>query len=389
MKNNLQSYLDAAKKARNTQPLLSQDEILRQLDYASPSSATTLTPWKVKTFVGGTALVAAMAVLLYTSNVKQPTEPVQSALVQQTESIPLTGTSLPVEPSVPAVLNDHSPQNSISQTTQGTQQKHGDKHPALSPTSVLRNSTVTTPEVPNSIVPEFSVASPPTSNTKDIKGVERLELTENEAVVLAAHYPKLHVWLQGTFSATDTCDITLAPSDKDKLESQHHHSAVLIRITFAHSAAREFLLWFTPNKEFTSALPGRYREQLVSELHALAEVETRCIPAEQACKAVKGDSPFFDLCRRESGALLGVSISPNPARDNAECTFTLKDQRDINISLHDLNGRFVRTMIFNELKPSGENKVPLMLEGVPAGAYLLAIRTERGEQAVQQLVVGQ
>ena len=388
MKPNIQSYFDAAKKARNPEPLLSKDEILQKLAHTSPTDIPTSSYWKVKALVGGSALMAAAAIFLYTTSKNQTTAvPQPTATYSKSERQSVS--SHPSETPATSPSNDHSVSNIISmeEVAEGTSIGCFD-NTFLSefnnqPTTKLTNSELSA-ESPPPVLPLL-----PVSNTKDIKGVERLELSESEAVVLATHYPKLHVWLQGTFSATDTCDITLAPSDKDKLESQHHHSAVLIRITFAHSAAREFLLWFTPNKEFTSALPGRYREQLVSELHALAEVETRCIPAEQACKAVKGDSPFFDLCRRESGALLGVSISPNPARDNAECTFTLKDQRDINISLHDLNGRFVRTMIFNELKPSGENKVPLMLEGVPAGAYLLAIRTERGEQAVQQLVVGQ
>jgi len=389
MKNNLQSYLDAAKKARNTQPLLSQEEILGQLALASPSSAPTQTHWKVKSLVGGSVLVAATAIILYTSPVKQSSEAERPA-IQNSESIVPLSNSHPLDTLVHSQLNDHSIPNSISKKLEETPQKRTGNHPVLSLPNNNKQHIAVIPAVTTPSAPDLPSAPViPVSNTKDIKGVERLELSESEAVVLATHYPKLHVWLQGTFTSTDTCDITLAPSDKDKSGVQYHHSAVLLKINFAHSDAREFLLWFTPNKEFTSALPGRYREQLASELHALAEVETRCIPAEQACKAVKGDSPFFDLCRRESGALLGVSISPNPARDNAECTFTLKDQRDINISLHDLNGRFVRTMIFNELKPSGENKVPLMLEGVPAGAYLLAIRTERGEQAVQQLVVGQ
>ena len=329
--------------------------------------------------------MAAAAIFLYTTSKNQTTAlPQPTATYSKSERQSVS--SHPSETPATSPSNDHSVSNIISmeEVVERTSITCFDPFPSESnnqPITKLTNSELSTESLPPPLLP--------VSNTKDIKGVERLELTESEAIVLATHYPKLHIWLQGTFIATDTCDITLAPSDKDKFGSQQHHSAVLIRITFAHSDAREFLLWFTPNKEFTSALPGRYRDQLASELHALAEVETRCIPAEQACKAVKGDSPFFDLCRRESGALLGVSIAPNPARDNAECTFTLKDQRDINISLHDLNGRFVRTMIFSELKPSGENKVPLMLEGVPAGAYLLAIRTERGEQAVQQLVVGQ
>jgi hypothetical protein len=386
MKPNIQSYFDAAKKARNPEPLLSKDEILHKLAHTSPSSIPTSSHWKVKALVGGSVLMAAAAIFLYTTSKNQTTAvPQPTATYSKSERQSVS--SHPSETPATSPSNDHSVSNIISmeEVAEGTSIScFNNTFPSEfnnQPTTKLTNSELSTESLPPPLLP--------VSNTKDIKGVERLELTESEAIVLATHYPKLHVWLQRKFAGSDTCDISLAPTDKDKTDYRIYHSALLLKINFEHSEAREFLLWFTPNKEFTSALPGRYREQLVSELHALAEVETRCIPAEQACKAVKGDSPFFDLCRRESGALLGVSISPNPARDNAECTFTLKDQRDINISLHDLNGRFVRTMIFNELKPSGENKVPLMLEGVPAGAYLLAIRTERGEQAVQQLVVGQ
>ncbi len=384
MKKNIQSYLDAAKKARNTQPLLSQDEILQHLHKAASTPSVAPSLWRRSPIIGSSLLVAAsVAAILYSSQLF----PEQSQPLAQSP----TGSAIQIE-SKSETTSFTKPELISAQPDNNTIVTKAIIQPGKQ--QLQKNSTSTNINAEHiSPIPLQAIPPPPEApvltNNRDIEGLQRLELSEREAIVLSSHYPKLHIWLQGTFTATDTCDITLAPSDKDKSASQFHHSAVLLKINFTHSDAREFLLWFTPNKEFTSALPGRYRDQLASELHALAEVETRCIPAEQACKAVKGDSPFFDLCRRESGALLGVSISPNPARDNAECTFTLKDQRDINISLHDLNGRFVRTMIFNELKPSGENKVPLMLEGVPAGAYLLAIRTERGEQAVQQLVVGQ
>lgn len=387
MKHNIQTYFDTAKKVRNTSPLLSKEEILRQVQGstvpAHPLPLIQQRPY-IKPLLAGSLLVAASVAAVFMFRDTTPSAPkvtLQSPVIQ---TVPSSSPQNPKsERDAYPTAGHTSASVSATVSTQVT-------IPVLNHNDLLHvplsSSSATKPNLAHSPIFE---STPPSARANDIEGVKKIELSETEAVLLATHYPKLHIWLQRKYIGTDTCDITLAPSENIRSDNSQHHSAVLLRITFDHAEAREFLLWFTPNPEFTSALPGRYREQLQNELSVLADVETRCIPAEQACKAVKNESPFFDLCRRESGALSGVSIAPNPARENAECTFTLKDQRDISISLHDLNGRFVRTMIFSELKPSGENRVPLMLDGIPAGAYLLALRTDRGEQAVQQLVVGQ
>ncbi|MBK9248711.1 MAG: T9SS type A sorting domain-containing protein [Ignavibacteria bacterium] len=387
MNKNLQTYFDTAKKARNVNPLLTSNEVMQQISGAQGIASPAQSMWKINTFVAGSIVaVASLIALFYYNN--QTTSP-QSHQMSLKESLPSQSpqnlTTVPqiisqstVQKFSPKEFHGNTINISPIKTTRPSTFNTNFENQAQNLHSSNSQSNLTDHRIPNII---------PTSNDKDIEGLKRIELTETEAVSLAIHYPKLHVWLQREFSSTDTCDITLSPTDKVKSANTIHHSAVLLRVSFEHSDAREFVLWFTPTKEFTGALPGRYREQLQNELLVLAEVKKHCIPAEQACKAIKNDSPFFDLCRRESGSLSDVSIAPNPARERAECTFTLKEQRDVNISLHDLNGRFVRTMIFNESKPSGENKVPLMLDGIPTGAYLVAIRTIQGEQAVQQLVV--
>jgi hypothetical protein len=358
MKNNLQSYFDTAKNVRNQQPMLSNDEIFSLIEHVSPI-ATPNRSTKPLALLSLIALVtlggaAALVNYLYFSVTNTP-----QAIPHQSQAIP--------HQSIAAKIPEQQVEQPkpIIETPPNTEKEYTSKKSAKNPSNNTSNSE------------SHGIQSKSLPAAKDIEGLKVIELSENEALVLAAHYPKLYAWLHKNYSVTDTCDITLTPMSAARENTvQELHSVVFLKIRRENavqtSQSDEFILWFTPTIEFADALPERYKTPFQSELNARAEIVANCLPAERACKAMRGSSPFFDLCRRESGALSSVTISPNPASESAECTFMLQNPRDIYVSLHEVNGRFVKTMIQNEPKAIGEQKVPLLLQGIPAGAYLVA-----------------
>ena len=57
------------------------------------------------------------------------------------------------------------------------------------------------------------------------------------------------------------------------------------------------------------------------------------------------------------------------------------------MTLHDLTGRFLRELVVENGKRPGDYQTRLSLEGIAQGAYLVAFRTDKGETAVQRIVV--
>ncbi len=382
MNNKLQSYFDTAKNVKNQKPLLSDDEISSLVDNAKPIPISGRSPIsKGLLSLAAIATIGGTIAVMEYINVPSATETqvnLKRSVASVTPQTPIeqskpTAETLvqPDKPYIRRPLTQNHPNYTLKQRAQQTSMT---MLPVLEATKEITNET-----------------HRKTVAIKDIEGLKVIDLSENEALILAAHYPKLYAWLHKNYSVTDTCDITLTPTSTQERSSSSLHSVVFLKIhrenTVLNTQSDEFILWFTPTIEFADALPMRYKAPFQSELKARTEVETNCVPAERACRAMRGSSPFFDLCRRESGALSSVSISPNPASESAECTFTLRETRDIYVSLHEVSGRFVKTMIYNEPKAMGEQKVPLLLQGIPAGAYLVAISTGRGEQAVIQLIL--
>ncbi|MBI3259066.1 MAG: T9SS type A sorting domain-containing protein [Ignavibacteriae bacterium] len=400
MNNNLQSYFDTAKGIKNHEPLLSKDEIFSLVENVSPVPE----PKRSHKKIAFLTLAAIVAISGAVTAVKYTYPPVQKETQVTSEHITANSRSIQHNEQISSLSEKAKPtvespvQPEKQQVHQALSQTQTEKH--VIHQSVSQNqpekSSVYQSIAENSAVsikiPEQSINVPHRKTVaKDIEGLKVIELSEDEAMVLAAYYPKLYVWLHKNFSATDTCDITLTPTSASHENSVSElHSVVFLKIRRENTVQNpndEFILWFTPTVEFADALPERYKAPFRSELKARTDVVANCLPAERACKAMKGSSPFFDLCRRESGALSAVNISPNPASESAECTFALENPRDVYISLHEVSGRFVKTMIHNEHKTSGEQKVPLLLQSIPAGAYLVAISTSKGEQAVIQLII--
>lgn len=148
------------------------------------------------------------------------------------------------------------------------------------------------------------------------------------------------------------------------------------------------IFWFFPTKEFVDALPDRYRETLRNELDIIDKINSGNMLVQDACKGFDEKESFFEICKLSSGALSDLSVYPNPSFNNdATCRFTLTSKRKITITIHDVSGKYIATIMKNETKAPDDYQVKLNLGNISKGIYLVAVSTDNGEQVVQRLIL--
>ncbi len=81
---------------------------------------------------------------------------------------------------------------------------------------------------------------------------------------------------------------------------------------------------------------------------------------------------------------VAVSMYPNPVRDQATLTMTLKQNSDVQMHVVDMNGKVVMEQNYSNLV--GANKLPISLGRLPIGNYLLTV-TAKGQTATQQFSI--
>lgn len=84
-----------------------------------------------------------------------------------------------------------------------------------------------------------------------------------------------------------------------------------------------------------------------------------------------------------------VQTYPNPASDQLTCRYQLTNQRSITITLHELSGKFIRELMAQQNVTAGIHEPELQLGDVAPGAYLVAVKTDTGDQAIQRIIVQQ
>lgn len=79
-------------------------------------------------------------------------------------------------------------------------------------------------------------------------------------------------------------------------------------------------------------------------------------------------------------------IFPNPAFENAEINYELKQNGFVNISIYDLNGRLVKSLISDKNHKTGSFQISLNTSNFNSGVYFCVMTTE-SEKSVKKLVV--
>ncbi len=157
-----------------------------------------------------------------------------------------------------------------------------------------------------------------------------------------------------------------------------------VHIENGEEADLHLILWYRTQAAVIEKLPSTLRAALAPELEQVMQFGGDPAPAREDFQG----KAIFDIWRSSAGALAIQSTSPNPAGDQVWIKYKLTDSRRLTLSLHDLFGRKLGALPVQTLDGSaGDNSVQLDLRGVAAGVYLLALTSDRGEQAVQRLVI--
>lgn len=76
-------------------------------------------------------------------------------------------------------------------------------------------------------------------------------------------------------------------------------------------------------------------------------------------------------------------IYPNPIHSHATLKYTLANAENLSIQLLDLQGRVVRTLRAPALQPSGDYEQAIDLSGLPGGAYVVVLASDKGRLGVR------
>lgn len=69
-----------------------------------------------------------------------------------------------------------------------------------------------------------------------------------------------------------------------------------------------------------------------------------------------------------------MGLYPNPSSGNSELHLALEDRGDVIVSVYDISGRFIKDIVFNN-RPAADNSLPLNLEELSQGTYLLQVHS--------------
>lgn len=88
------------------------------------------------------------------------------------------------------------------------------------------------------------------------------------------------------------------------------------------------------------------------------------------------------------GIIKDLTVSPNPATSSgARLQFQLMEDRIISIALLDLTGNLIMNIEEQSQYPKGTFSTLLPLNSIQQGMYLLRVTTDKGESAIQRLIV--
>jgi hypothetical protein len=135
------------------------------------------------------------------------------------------------------------------------------------------------------------------------------------------------------------------------------------------------VFWFYPTDEFINALPDRIKYDLKSELDAINDGTFK---STSSCK-------YFEACK-STLTLDDLKVYPNPVNQNISIEFSIPNSLDGHISLINISGVQVKSIISQRTFNSGMNLFNANLSDVPPGVYLISITTENGFKT-QRIIV--
>jgi hypothetical protein len=83
---------------------------------------------------------------------------------------------------------------------------------------------------------------------------------------------------------------------------------------------------------------------------------------------------------------LKIQVFPNPNDGVFTVNFFLDKKCEVNLFVHNSNGKLVSKQTFNDFKPGNQSVVPLMNDKILDGIYFVTIETAY-EKATQKIVI--
>ncbi|MBZ0269401.1 T9SS type A sorting domain-containing protein, partial [bacterium] len=87
-----------------------------------------------------------------------------------------------------------------------------------------------------------------------------------------------------------------------------------------------------------------------------------------------------------SGALALQPVAPHPLHGDGSVTFVLPREEAVDLTLHDVAGRRVRTLLDGNRMTAGPHTVPIRTDGLAGGVYFLRLDAA-GERRSTKVVV--
>ena len=144
----------------------------------------------------------------------------------------------------------------------------------------------------------------------------------------------------------------------------------------------DFIVWYEATDDFLSKLPTKIKEKINPELIALTEQNDHC-----ENEPIEKKETVMDVWSGCSGAIKEMKVFPNPTTSNSNVEFELQDSRVISIALFDLSGKLIKNVKSGMSLGKGNAKELLNLSGVNPGLYYVVVQSEKGEQALQRIII--
>lgn len=144
----------------------------------------------------------------------------------------------------------------------------------------------------------------------------------------------------------------------------------------------DFIVWYEATDDFLSKLPTKIKAKINPELMALTEQMDHC-----ENEPIEKKETVMDVWSGCSGAIKEMKVFPNPTTSNSNVEFELQDNRVISIAIFDLSGKLIKNVKSGMSLGKGNTKELLNLTGVNPGLYYVVVKSEKGEQALQRIII--
>jgi hypothetical protein len=167
--------------------------------------------------------------------------------------------------------------------------------------------------------------------------------------------------------------------DKDSL-SQIMNILVPIRINLNEVIPPNkdvMICWYYPTEDFLNSFPDKIGEDLKSEVETITETNQS---STKSCT-------YFEVCK-STLQLDNFKLYPNPAKYSATIEFDISEEAKGSISIVNIAGARLKTLVSNSTFLSGRNTYQMDLSGITPGIYLISINTDKGFKT-QRLIISQ